>query len=276
MSPMATRKTHSLHEATISLFDEAVDVLESGHGDEAVHEARKLCKRIRAALRLLRGSVGSGVYRRENSMVRGAAKPLTAVRDGFVLRKALRRLPQAPEILRQGVESEYREARLALGRNGAKAAIEQLAAIRDRFKGLAPHEPDVVSAIAGVKRVYRMGRKALKRARHRNDEDLHEWRKQAKYLMNQFRILKAVFCIRFKKMRRHADELTQALGDDHDLAVLLNKLRAYHVQDPKLVKSIGKRRNGLQERAFCAGRKLYHRSTKDLAAVVTQRVLKTH
>lgn len=116
----------------------------------------------------------------------------------------------------------------------------------------------------------------MKQARHRNDEALHEWRKQAKYLMNQFRILKMVFCIRFKKMRRYADELTQALGDDHDWAVLLNKLRAYHVQDANLVKSIKKRRSRLQEQAFSAGRKLYHRSAKDLVAVVAQRVLKTH
>jgi CHAD domain-containing protein len=276
MPPIATRKTYLLHEATISLFDEAIAILESRHDDEAVHEARKACKRIRAALRLLRESVGSVVYRRENSMVRGAAKPLTSVRDAFILRKTLRKLPQTPEILRQGLDSEYREARLALGRSGAKAAVEQLATIRDRFKDHVRYEPEAVSAIAGVKRVYKVGRKAMKQARHRNDEALHEWRKQVKYLMNQFRVLNMVFCIRFKKMRRHADELTQALGDDHDLVVLINKLRAYHVQDPKLVKSIGKRRDGLQERAFCAGRKLYHRSAKDLAAVVAQRVLKTH
>ena len=98
------------------MIGEAIAILESRHGDDAVHEARKVCKRIRAALRLLRESVGSGVYRRENSMVRGAAKPLTAVRDAFILRKTLRKLPQTPEILRQGLNSEYLEARLALSK----------------------------------------------------------------------------------------------------------------------------------------------------------------
>jgi CHAD domain-containing protein len=261
------------------MIDEAISILKSGHRDDAVHDARKVCKRIRAALRLLRGSVGSGVYRRKNAQVRRAAKPLTAVRDAFILRKAVRNLPQAPEILRQGLSSEYRAARLALGREGAWAAIERLADIRHGFKDLEPHESEAVSAIAGVKRVYKAGRKAFKHAkhaRHGDDEALHEWRKQAKYLLNQLRLLKTLFCIGFKKLRRHADELTQALGDDHDLAVLLDKLGAYHVEDARLFKSIDERRSRLQERAFGAGRKLYRRSAREVAATIEEHMLKTH
>ena len=272
---MATRNVYALHEATLAMIDEAIAILKSGHRDDAVHEARKVCKRIRAALRLSRESVGSGVYRKKNSQVRGAAKPLTAVRDAFILRKALVKLPQAPEFVRQGLNAEYREARRALRREGVQAAIERLAAIRYSFKDLAPHASEAVSAIAGVKRVYKAGRKALNHAKHRNDEALHEWSKQAKYLLNQLELLKTLFCVRFKKLPQHADELTQALGDDHDFAVLLNKLRAHHVQDASLVKTIKKRRNKLQKQAFAAGRKLYHRSARHLAAAVAQRMLKT-
>ncbi len=272
--PMATRKVYSLHEATSSMIGEAMAILQSGHSDDAVHEARKVCKRIRAALRLLRESIGSGVYRRENNQVRSAAKPLTAVRDAFILKKTLRQLPQTPAILRQGLHSEYREARLALGRQGARAAIEQLANISHSFTNLEPHESEAVSAIAGVKRVYEAGRKARKQARHGNDEALHEWRKQAEYLLNQLRLLKRCFRVKFKKLRRHADELTQALGDDHDLAILLDKLGAYCVEDASLVESIKKRRGRLQKRAFDSGRKLYRRSARHLASAVAQRMVK--
>ena len=48
------RRDHSLHDATLSLLDRAIDALASDQGDEAVHTARKATKRIRAALRLLR------------------------------------------------------------------------------------------------------------------------------------------------------------------------------------------------------------------------------
>jgi hypothetical protein len=75
--------------------------------------------------------------------------------------------------------------------------------------------------------------------------------------MNQFRIIQAVSCVRFKKMRRHADELTQALGDDHDLAVLLDKLRAYRVQDAGLVEGIAKRRNATEASVLCGKRTLH-------------------
>jgi len=60
------RRDHSLHDATLSLLDRAIDALASDQGDEAVHTARKATKRIRAALRLLRGSLGPGKYHREN------------------------------------------------------------------------------------------------------------------------------------------------------------------------------------------------------------------
>src|SRR5262249_59732979 len=45
-----------------------------GPRDEAVHEARKSLKRVRAVLRLVRPVIGEKAYRRENTCFRDAAR----------------------------------------------------------------------------------------------------------------------------------------------------------------------------------------------------------
>src|ERR1700690_4419144 len=63
-----------------------------GQSDEAVHEARKCLKKVRAALRLVRDELGGPAYRRENFALRDAARPLTEVRDATMLVETLERL----------------------------------------------------------------------------------------------------------------------------------------------------------------------------------------
>jgi CHAD domain-containing protein len=58
--------------------------------DETIHDTRKRLKRVRAGLRLLREAMGEGRYRRENALIRDAARPLTELRDAKVLLDALR------------------------------------------------------------------------------------------------------------------------------------------------------------------------------------------
>src|SRR5207247_1571238 len=63
-----------------------------GPGDEAVHEARKCFKKIRAVLRLVRPEIGEVVYERENTWFRDAGRPLTEVRDAKILVESLDKL----------------------------------------------------------------------------------------------------------------------------------------------------------------------------------------
>jgi CHAD domain-containing protein len=280
-SNVATRPVHSVHDAALTILDGAIETLRSNVDDEAVHAARKACNHVRAALRLLRECLGQEVYRRENQQVRDAAKPLTGVRDAFILRKTLRTLSKPPVALQRGVVSDYRKERQALERRGVRSALDQLTATRERLLDLpvidlAAIAPEATSAIAGVRRVYRAGRKAHKNARYGDDEALHEWRKQAKYLRNEFGLLKSVFNAKFDKLHRRANELAEALGDDHDLGVLLSKLRAHEGQDRSLIKNIKKRRRVLQARAFRLGRKLYRHSAKRVEAAVAARLLSSN
>jgi CHAD domain len=158
---VATRPVHSLHDAALTIIDGATETLRSGDGDEAVHAARKACKCIRAALRLLRQWLGPEVYRRENKRIRDAAKPLTAVRDAFILRTTLRRLNGRSIALERGLNSDYRTQRHALERRGTHSVLEQLTGTREMLLDFLSADSEAVSAIAGVRlqaRAFRLGK----------------------------------------------------------------------------------------------------------------------
>jgi len=273
---VAAQPVYSLHDAVLTLLDGAIETLCCGQDDEAVHAARKTCKRIRAGLRLLRGCLGARAYRHENRIVRGAAKPLTAVRDAFMLRRMLRTLPLRAAIMRRSLDSEYRRERHALTHRGVQNALGQIMATRERLVDLPTVDSEAESVVAGVRRSYKAGRKAYSRARSGNDQALHEWRKQTKYLLNQLELIDAVFHAEFKKLHRRAERLTVTLGDDHDLGVLANRMRRQEVNEPSLTKQISKRRSKLQARAFRVGKHVYRHSASRLAAGLRARLLDRH
>ena len=50
--------------------------------DDSIHEARKELKKARATLRLLRDALGKKAYKRENTALRDAARPLSGFATG--------------------------------------------------------------------------------------------------------------------------------------------------------------------------------------------------
>lgn len=261
---------HSLHESAVRLLDEAIGRL-SRRDDASVHAARKAAKRTRAALRLLRGSLGTAVYRRENRRVRNAARPLTAVRDAYVLRATLRHLPTRQRALAQRLTAGYRRERRAFATRGLKSSLRQLAAARARLAGQSAAAPEIGSLAQGVGRTYRAGRKAMARARS-DDGTLHEWRKQSKYLLDELELLRDVFAVDAGRLRHRAEKLSGLLGEDHDLAVLLREIADPAAGGTRLRELIHGRRRELQRRAAKQGRRLYRRPAKHVEAGIARRL----
>ena len=80
---------------------------------------------------------------------------------------------------------------------------------------------------AGLGRSYRDGRAALKRVRAEDSaENVHEFRKRAKDLWYQLRLLRDAWPGLLGPTAEEAHELTELLGDHHDLAVLAEDLDA--------------------------------------------------
>jgi CHAD domain-containing protein len=115
----------------------------------------------------------------------------------------------------------------------------------------------------GMRRVYRAGRRAFTVAsREPTDERLHEWRKQTKYLWHQLQFLHPIRPALMKRLADRAHQLSDRLGDDHDLAVLRHRIvtarpRVSRAVTISTVDGIERRRASLQADAMALGWRVY-------------------
>ena len=102
------------------------------------------------------------------------------------------------------------------------------------------------------------------------DEHLHEWRKRTKDLWYHLRLLRPGWRAVLEPHADQAHELSDVLGDDHDLVVLTAHLDGRGValageQREQLTELIRKRRSELQEKAFALGERLFAEKPKGYA-----------
>lgn len=225
-------------------IDKALDQLENAPEgrDEAVHDARKRFKKIRAVLRLVRDEMGRDVYKPENVCYRDASRRLSDVRDSYVMVETVEDLteyfadqldPEAFTGLRDKLMAEHEEFKDKIldQEEAASEVIETIRKARKRVENW-PIDQNNFSAIRdGLKRVYKRGYKGL--ANSYDDpvaENFHDWRKRVKYLWYHTRILKPVWPDLFDELADQIHDLSDYLGDDHDLA----ELRKLVVDRPNL------------------------------------------
>jgi CHAD domain-containing protein len=259
---------------------------ESDH-TEAIHEARKDMKKIRSALRLVREPLGDDVWRRENDHYREAARTLSSFRDAEILVEALDELgerfgPSARERfanLRRRLEEEFRETYEdgSVERAMASAAAG-LAAGRSRIEEL-PLEGDGWELIGpGLHRSYRRGRKRLRAVEEEASvTNLHELRKRVKDLWYQLRLIQSADRTLIGSLADHAHDLSDHLGDDHDLALLRDQgtsrrdAFAEAGDQRHLLEEIDQRRAELQFVAISLGERIYARKPKKFAKRLEKR-----
>jgi len=256
--------------------------------DAVPNEVRKCFKKVRAALRLVREELGDEVYREANYSLRDAARLLSELCDAVILVDTLYKL--GAQRFADAVESEafakirgalltnqQEVTRLVLNEDKALSAVEEFAT---RALARLPEwriERDGWAALeSGLRRVYRTGHRALALAAENSSvENLHEWRKQAKYLWLQLQLLGAAWSGRERKLIDQTRKLSGVLGEDHDLAVLRETLAADpvayggHLILKGVFAVIDHRREDLERQAFALGRKLY----KDSPRVFTNRIV---
>lgn len=240
--------------------------------DTEIHRARKVLKRARANLRLLRDAVGKAAYTHENAALRDAARPLSGVRDAAViletgytlLSMARRHGPRRRLLLKvlRALAQARLEARAELFRmNATRASAACLVAAAARMRTWRLEQADMKSVCSGLQRIYRRGREAFAIVcADPTPENLHEWRKQVKYLGQSMEIWKAQGADGVKELIKRADKLADLLGTDHDLAVFeerLEKLDAPHPIRSAVTRDIARRRCKLQNKALKKGRRLF-------------------
>jgi CHAD domain-containing protein len=243
-----------------------------GKQEEAVHDARKRFKKVRALLRLVRPELGEKVYKRENARFRDAARPLSEVRDARVLVEALDALVERSDDgesfgpVRKALQARQRVIRRRVLKDEQAPAqvVEAVEEARQRLKGWAIGRKGWAALAKGLKRVYKAGRDAFDAAlAEPSVENLHEWRKQVKYLWHQLQVLGPTWPELMEGLGNQAHRLSDHLGDDHDLAVLRQLIEQEGAQWAstgtllKLLDLIDVRRGELQHAAAQLGQRLY-------------------
>ena len=254
---------------------------------EGIHEARKDIKKIRSALRLVRHEIGDDVWRRENDHYRELARTLSSFRDAEILVEALDGLAErfGPEAegrfnaLREQLEKENTDAHDdgSVERAMAEAGAG-LAAGRGRVAQL-PLEGDGWELIGpGLHRAYRRGRKRLGAVEEDGSvTNLHELRKRVKDLWYQLRLIRDADKDMLGDLADHAHDLSDHLGDDHDLALLRETVQRRRVafSDPSdkrhLIEEIDHRRGELQFAAISLGQRIYAEKPKRFSKRVEKR-----
>jgi CYTH domain-containing protein/CHAD domain-containing protein len=213
--------------------------------DTLVHEIRKRCKASRGLARLVKPALGDE-FRTFDRAVRDAANQLSSLRDAHVVVGTFDALLVAhpdDEILRT-VRNRQSSLPTEVGRVGAAADDERIATARALLVEARhasngwkiPRGFDTIEA--GIVATYRQGRSALRRAQaDPTDHRFHEWRKAAKYLWYQMQLVHDAAPSVLGPLVDQLDLLAEALGDDHDLAVLVELLddRSHHDGTPSEV-----------------------------------------
>jgi CHAD domain-containing protein len=250
--------------------------------DQRVHEVRKALKRLRATLRLVRSAIGESVYQLENSSLRNAARPLSQVRDSKILLDAFEELGESLPENAQKTFSKTGELLAAQRQqllSDAKREDELLFNCRASLQAayarleLWPLIPERWRDVRrGLRQVYRRGRKGFRRSlTDSTPAQLHDWRKQAKYLRHQLELLSAIDSQKLNQTTEQAAELAALLGRDHDLFLLGERLHSC-LSGPSdalvldlLVAALEQRRFELQRQALSIARELYRRRPKRFA-----------
>lgn len=248
-------------------IDEAVEALRDPQDpDAAVHTARKACKRLRALLRLARGPLGKSTYRRENEVVRDAARQLAGARDAAVLCAAFDRL-----VATANDPAAFDDVRAQLpGQQGTgastaaiSAAIQALLEVRERAADWPLDSADWKVFGPGLRRIHARGAQGAADARQEAAaDDLHEWRKSAKHLWHAVEVLTPTWPAVLGPLADEIHALADALGDDHDLALLITALEQLTPRPDGLLQLAERRRDDLQARARALGRRVYADDTK--------------
>jgi CHAD domain-containing protein len=230
--------------------------------DRTAHALRRSMKRARTLLRLLREAAGERAYRRENRALRDAARTLAPLREARVLLQTLARLGA---LRHPALAPLRREAAATLRRPPPAAPLDAiLAASAQRIGRWRLPRPPHPGLAAGLERIYRRGRKALRRARAGGAEPaLHELRKQAKSLGAALAFLRPAGLEGARRLLERARRIGADLGDAHDLATLARRARPL---PPALHARLEKRRGKLQRRALKDARALYRQKPARFAA----------
>jgi hypothetical protein len=236
--------------------------------EDTVHSVRRSTKKVRALVRLFRGSLPRAARRESDACLVLVAERFAAARDARVL---LQTLESVESVLGQQAFDADRELWLHLresSRTSNREAIDEQVPEVDR---------DLDAALRSVRRwkIERRGWGAVKRGlthdyrrvrrrlaavrRDPSNENLHALRKALKTHAYQIRLLSAP-AGRGRRLGE-LDRISEQLGSDHDLALLHGALladsTAAGARQARLLEAVDRRRRELRRRSLDRASRLF-------------------
>ena len=251
---------------------------------DVVHEVRKAFKKIRGTLRLIRDHID--FYTEENTFFRDEGRRVSALRDATSVIEALDGIyDQYDDQLYKKTFGKFRDylvsrqAQMASDQLDQKGILKLIGKNLSEKCGQIDHWPIAIQSFEdlspSVIRVYKRGLKGYQRADEGGStEDFHEWRKRVKYLRYQLDLLNLIWPNFLDCWEDELHELTNYLGDDHDLYNLheLVDENTDQFADPEsaqLLKSlIHSKRSELQANALQLGKRLYALKPKHFTSLL--------
>lgn len=257
----------------------ALDAAQSrGDVPERVHEIRKACKRVRALLRLVRPALGDS-YTLENARFRDIGRTISDLRDSQSSLECYDKLMdrfdeqvdrQHFSPIRRYLTMRYQEQEDDQAAERLQQVANQLDTARESIVTWTLDKQGAEAWAGGVARTYKRARKGMKKAEKKPSADnFHDWRKRVKYHRHHAELLRPMFPSLLKGRAKAAHELTDLLGDAHDLDVLKDAVAPSDgAGDPQrlveMQELMDRYRDELQQESLAQGERLLADKTDDL------------
>lgn len=260
-----------LIQKRINKCKKALQELSDPHA--AIHNARKEFKKIRAICRLVREEIGKDTYKAANYFFRDTGRKLSDARDASAMLETLYKLEHKltgnkQQALLKKIKNHYGAKKAAFTRIQINQqqllpeVLEDLKEAEQYFNHWSFQNQNFSVFHPSLERAYKSCRKGLKNAYKKGTpEAFHQWRKQVKYLRYQIMMLAPVWPRPMAVLQEELHQLTDFLGDDHDLTVLQEYIETMDISsdsiEKNLLKQIATMKHEYQKQAKPLGHKLF-------------------
>jgi len=241
---------------------------------KAIHETRKSFKRIRALLRLIRGTIGEKRFVEENNYYRDIARKISAIRDVQALLEAWKDLKEyAPEDIPDETYQQVHDFLMHRRRQASYQILQKNRAMDEALEQVRSHRQKAIDLpfsgnglnilAPGLKKVSGKGTKRLKLVKSTPSmEHIHDWRKRVKYLLHHIQLLSICWKEMMDTYAGEIKTLSDHLGLWRDLGLLENCLAQSqeikpHIDMPVISAMITSYQLKLLHASLSLGEKIY-------------------
>lgn len=240
-----------------------------------VHECRKVVKRLRSLLKLVEPELTAKFFSARYKALGALGRMLAGARDRHVLETTIAKLEEryggnAARVLepfKAHLQRGKPDSDTHVARADGDRIIEAFAHEAKKFARMTMKARGFAAIESGLARTYETARRDFEKAyRHPSDHRFHELRKAVQWHWRHMALLSRAWPDYFAGRIAACRELAEDLGDDHDLAVLIEEVQrsgdVLQGDRAAMVLLAKSRQQELRTKAFALAERLFAESPK--------------